>query len=273
VIRLLIAPRVEGIIKTMTGIGVYIRVTIALLGVAYPILLQVIARLDGKYSSERIVGLFEKECVGKFFRWSLISTLIFIVIWTLKLEPLIQIKGFNLFINHSANIFLALSAIILVVSFFMFVRKILIYYTPSKFIPYLQKKHKKSENDLRYFEALSDILLLSIKNQQRNETLTLSGFFYDAFRDEREKSNNEPVVYPDSYYETVHEAIEELAILREKRNYSLEYETAGGIWLLGELQSKEISENYIIGKKLTNSLVIICNLYKTNMTMNLEVHK
>ena len=226
----------------MTGIGVYIRVTIALLGVAYPILLQVIARLDGKYSSEHIVGLFEKEFVGKFFKWSLISSLFFIVIWTLKLEPLIQIEGFNFFINNSANILLGLSAITLVISFFMFVDKILIYYTPSKFIPYLQKKHKKSKDGLRYFEGLSDILLLSIRNQQRNETLTLSDFFYSAYRDEREKPNNEPVVYPDLYYETVHKAIEELAILREKRNYSLEYRTAGGIWLLGELQSKEVSE-------------------------------
>jgi hypothetical protein len=226
----------------MTEIGVYITVTIMLLGVAYPILLQVIARLDEKYSSENIVSLFHKEFEEKFFRWSLISSLIFILIWTLKLEPVVQIEGLNFLINNSANILLALSSIILVVSFFLFVRKILIYYTPTKFIQYLRSKHNEAKNDFRYFEALSDILLLSIKQQQRNLALTLSEIFYSAFRVEREKFQNEPVVYPDIFYEIVHKSIEELAILKEKRNYSLEYRTAGGIWLLGELQGNEISD-------------------------------
>ncbi len=226
----------------MTEIGVYITVTITLLGVAYPILLQVIARLDEKYSSENIVSLFDKELEGNFFRWTLISSLILIVIWTLKIEPIIQINGLDFFINNSANIFLSVSSILLVVCFFFYTRKILIYYTPTKFIQYLKIRHSKEKNDFRYFEALSDILLLSIKQQQRNLALTISDFFYNAFRIEREKFQNEPVVYPDVFYEIVHKSIEELAILKEKRNYSLEYRTAGGIWLLGELQSNEISD-------------------------------
>lgn len=225
----------------MSEIGIYITVTITLLGVAYPILLQVISRLDEKYSSEKIVGLFDKEIEGKFFRWLLISALVLIVIWTLKLKPLFQIDGLNFWINNSANILVGLCAISLVVSFFFFIRKILIYYTPTKFTQYLRKKHNEAKNDFKYFEALSDILLLSIKQQQRNLALTLSDFFYDAFRNEREKFKNNQVEYPDVYYETVHKSIEELAILKEKRNYSLEYRTAGGIWLLGEMQGHKLS--------------------------------
>lgn len=226
----------------MTGIGIYITVTITLLGVAYPILLQVIARLDEKYSSDHILSLFEKEPVGKIFKLTLITSLVLIVVWTLKLPPLFQVKGLNFLINNSASISLAISSIALVVAFFFFVDKILIYYTPNKFIVYLIAKHNKAENDFRFFEALADILLLSIKQQQRNIALTLSDFFYTAFRIERDKYNNEPVIYPDLYYEIVYKTIEELAILKEKRNYHLEYRTAGGIWLLGELQGKEISE-------------------------------
>lgn len=226
----------------MTGIGVYITVTITLLGVAYPILLQVIARLEEKYTSENIVSLFDKEYEGKFFRRTLIVSLILTVLWTLKLEPLFQIDGINYFINNSANILLATSSIVLVVAFFLYVRKILIYYTPSKFIQFLRNKHGKSKNELKYFEALSDILLLSIKEQQRNISSSLSDFFHSAFRTEREKFKGEPVVYPDLYYEVVYKSIEELAILKEKRNYALEYRTVGSIWLLGELHGQEISE-------------------------------
>jgi hypothetical protein len=101
---------------------------------------------------------------------------------------------------------------------------------------------KKTEPDLKYFSALSDLLLQSIRTQQTVYTRTLSDFFYTAFRKVRDKFTNEPVVYPEMYYETVYRAIEELAILKEKRNYLLEHRTSGGIWLLGEMEGKEISE-------------------------------
>ena len=100
----------------------------------------------------------------------------------------------------------------------------------------------KDNPDLKYFSVLSDLLLKSIRNQETNVSKTLSDFFYSAFRQEREKFKNKPVVYPESYYELVYKAIEELAILKEKRNYLLEHRTAGEIWLLGELQNSEISE-------------------------------
>jgi hypothetical protein len=101
---------------------------------------------------------------------------------------------------------------------------------------------KKTEPDLKFFSALSNLLLQSIKNQQTTYSRTLSDFFYTAFRKVRDEFTNEPVVYPELYYETVYRAIEELAILKEKRNYLLEHRTSGGIWLLGEMQGKEISE-------------------------------
>jgi hypothetical protein len=100
----------------------------------------------------------------------------------------------------------------------------------------------KDSPDLKYFSALSDLLLQSIRNQQTNVSKTLSDFFYTAFREVRDQFKNEPVVYPEVYYELVYKAIEELAILKEKRNYLLEHRTSGEIWLLGELQGKGISE-------------------------------
>lgn len=249
----------------MTSTDAYIYIVIGLLGVAYPILLQVIARLDEKYSSENIVELFDKEIAGKVFKYSLFTALFFVFIWSLKLEPLFQITGINLFINNSASILIALSTIILVIAFFFFVNKILIYYTPTKFIKYLKQKHDKSNEDFKYFIAQSDILLLSIKTQQRNVALTLSNFFYSAFKKEREKFKDEPVIYPDVYYEVVHRSIEELAILKEKRNYSLEYRTAGGIWLFGELEGNELS-----GKTyswLWRNLLLIIKYDQDNMIL------
>lgn len=226
----------------MTSIDAYIYIIIGLLGVAYPVLLQVVARLDEKYSSDKIVELFDEEWENKAFRYSLISSLFFLILWSLKLPAIIQIDGLDFFIENSASSLLAINSILLVIFFFYFVNKILIYYTPTKFIPYLIERNEKTENDFQFFVALSELLLLFIKQQQTNYSKTLSDFFYTAFRKIRDKQINQPVVYPDLYYEVVYKAIEELAILKEKRNYLLEHRTSGEIWLLGELQGKEISE-------------------------------
>lgn len=227
----------------MASIDAYIYIIIGLLGVAYPVLLQVVARLDEKYSSDKIVELFDQEWEIKAFKYSLISSLFFVVIWSLKLPAKVHVAGLDFFIKNSASLLLAFNSILLVIFFFFFVSKILIYYTPTKFIPYLIKRNEKSENDFQYFTALSELLFLFIKQQQTNYSKTLSDFFYTAFRKIRDKQLNQPVVYPDLYYEVVYKAIEELAILKEKRNYLLEHRTSGEIWLLGELQGKEISEN------------------------------
>lgn len=231
----------------MVGIDAYIYIVISLLGVAYPLLLQVIARLDEKYDSDRIVFLFDKELEGKFFRYSLMSSLILIVIWSLKIQPFCQIDGINFLIDNSAKILVASSTIALVIIFFFFVNKILIYYTPSKFIKYLISKHNKiskhhnSDNEFIYFESLADILLQSIKRQNKTHALKLSQFFNSAFYLEREKNKNKPTSYPEIYYEVVYKLIEELAVLKEKRNYPLEYRTGGSVWLLGELTDSYVS--------------------------------
>lgn len=222
-------------------VHIYISVVTSLLGIAYPLLLQVIAQLEEKYTSENVVILFDKELEKNVFKYLLYFSLGFIALWTLQLKPIEIFEDFN-FICNSAVILVVFSTIALVIAFFCFIRKILIYYTPTKFIEYLIKKHSKSKSKQRYFEVLSNMLLYSIKSQQTNLSLKLSEFFYTAFMVEREKKQNIPVVYPDLYYKIVYDSIEELAVLKDKKNYALEYRIAGGLWLLGELRGGEISK-------------------------------
>ena len=128
----------------MTSVDAYIYIIIGLLGVAYPVLLQVVARLDEKYSSERIVELFDQEWESKAFPYSLYSSLICIVLWSLKLPPLIHTGcSLDFIIENSAALLVAINAILLVIFFFLFVKKILTYYTQTKLISYLIKKHNE----------------------------------------------------------------------------------------------------------------------------------
>lgn len=226
----------------MSEIGIFATATITILGIAYPILFQVIARLDEKYASDNIVELFHKEKVRNLFIILLGFSLLSILIWPFQFQPWIQIEGLNFIINNSASLLVVVSTTALVVCFFLFVQKILTYYTPSKFITTLMRDHSAHSKENQYFNALIDVFLISIRNQNNNISLTISDFFYSAFQKEREGSYGKPIDYPDIYYSLVYRSIEELAIIKEKRNYALEYNTAGSIWLLGETQGNQISE-------------------------------
>lgn len=125
----------------MDNISICVSFIVAILGIAYPILFEVVSRLDEKYSSQAIIDLFRRELENVIFINALKFSLFAILIWMLKLPPLIKVKGLDDIIGISAQLILIISTIVLIVSFFYFVRKVLIYYTPTRFLPYLIQRH------------------------------------------------------------------------------------------------------------------------------------
>lgn len=129
----------------MDSISICVTFIAALLGIAYPILFEVVSRLDEKYPSQSIFELFEQERENKIFLLLLKFTLLLIPLWLLDIPPLVDLKRFNFLIEDSAKHLLILSTASLIFSFFFFVRKIMIYYTPSRFINYLIQRHLRDE--------------------------------------------------------------------------------------------------------------------------------
>lgn len=229
----------------MDNISICVSFIVAILGIAYPILLEVMSRLDEKYLSQIILDLFSKEKERALFSIALILSLSSIGLWILKLPPLISIQVLNPIIDNSSEYLLIASTMWLIVTFFLFVRKILIYYTPTKFLPYLIKKHNNSpeRNNYQEFRAISDILYYSIRNQNETLAKTVSSFMYHAFDEFRNKNSNIEVVYPTSYYDLLSKTIEELATIRNRHLTFLAYRAAGNLWLLGERINFKISED------------------------------
>jgi hypothetical protein len=122
---------------------------------------------------------------------------------------------------------------------------VLIYYTPTKYLPYLINRHDKNseQNDYEFFRAIADVLYFSIKNQNEKISKTISDFMYGAFKKVRDKNQNKEVIYPSIYYDLVYKTIEELASQKNKRLTFLEHRTAGSVWLLGEFGNTKISED------------------------------
>jgi hypothetical protein len=252
----------------MEIVSICVSFIVAILGIAYPILFQVVSRLDEKYSSNLIIDLFNKEKPRKLFLIFLISSLASILIWTLKIPPLFQINGLNFLINNSALIFLSLNTITLIVFFFLFVEKILVYYTPTKFLKYLIKKHIKTKDvdNQVFFKAISDILIFSIKQQNQTIAKTISDFMYSAFQKVREENEGKAVEYPISYYEVIYKAIEELGFLENKKLKFLEYRTAGAIWLLGEVKNNKVSKTTYTW--IWRNLLLAISYKKDDMVMD-----
>ena len=127
----------------MDEIGLYATIIISILGVAYPILLQVIAKLDGSYTSVRIVELFEREPRRRWFRVQLPISLVALFVWTLKLPPLPPFENWGFLVDQSGALWVMVMTILLVVSFILLVNRIFTYYVPSRLVSYLMRQHRE----------------------------------------------------------------------------------------------------------------------------------
>lgn len=250
----------------MIEIDVCVPIIAAIIGIGYPIFLQVLTNLEDKYNSHLIGELFKSEPERIFLNFSIIASLVSALLVLLNRPPWFDFGIFNIIVDNSAVLLLILFTIILVIGFFLFVNKILIYNSKLRFINYLIQKHSKSKDKPRIFRAISDLLYYSIRIQDSELAHTISRFIYDGFVNQREMSKTNTIEYPIEYYELAYKATEELAIINNNRLLFLEARSAGAIWLLGEKKDYEISETTY--KWLWYNILIPVKYNKDNMIIS-----
>lgn len=231
----------------MDYIGISVSFISVMLGLAYPILLQI--TIDDKLSSEKILDLFEENYIHITFKTSLKISLILALIYLIGIPRIIDFKldFTNNLVANSALVMLIISTVVLVWSFFKLTEIIKIYYRPSKLITYFMDKDKENikNNNYIYFDALTDIIIWSIQNQNILIGKELSKYFYTRYRtirDSYEIKNNSGVIYPDRFYWMVYNIIQSMLKVKGNGLIFLETRTIGGIWLFGEFDSPKISE-------------------------------
>lgn len=211
----------------------------ALLGVAYPILLEVVSRLDEKYSSLVVVNLFKKEIEWTLFRVFLSSSLLCVLTYVLINLPFLSITNPRYFSHIFLSVFI-LSTLLLIITFLFFVKKVITYYSTNQILQYFNRQKENEEHT--YFQATLDILHLSIKKQDTVTAKTASEFIYKNFRNIRTLNIGTPVQYPDIYYQMVFKTVQELVYLKDERFIYLEHRSLGGVWFLGEHEKAKIHE-------------------------------
>lgn len=192
-------PIPEYIIEICVGID------IAILGIAYPIIIDKISNVGDKYSSHYLSEIFKYEFPHQIIHirklgveWSIFKTLLIITITCFiflifKFKPLFGWD--NYWINNSAKLLVLFLSGLLTIFFFLWIDKVALFNgKQTKLLKHVIKKYKKAKNDTMrgyYLRAINELSTYAIRNQDEHLQQTLLEFYQEVFQELRNNHINE----------------------------------------------------------------------------------
>ena len=182
----------------------------AMCGIAMPLLLQAIERIDAKYQSIGLVELFKKECIYRVSTKILIISCIYFVY--IMLGPFPSMVDCWI-VENSAAIIGVLLIIALFIYFFLFCKRVLDYYNPIKLnqrLIYLIKK-KGLVEALDAYKAWIEIIPSIVKDSNYVDTYKTLDIIKQLIKEEAFEnatpSQNNSLVYLNYSFTTIIEGI------------------------------------------------------------------
>lgn len=232
-------------------IEICVAIDVAVLGIAYPIIIDKISNIGDKYSSEYIPVLFNNEFPQKIinitfnkkqygisiFKLTLFVTLFSFIFLIFKLPPLFNWD--NWLINNSAKLIVFALTVFLIVLFFIWLGKVALYNGRSKSIlTHLINNYNKAKVDTEiqnyHLKAVNEIAFYAIEKQDEHLQETLLEFYFMVFASIRMNHDRyKPLIYPIDLYFLVNK-VSKIAIKNETRLRAIEHRAISGMWLLGE---------------------------------------
>lgn len=227
-------------------IEICVAIDIAILGIAYPLLIDKISNIGQKYDSEYLPNVFDfeypdKKITGKisFFQLILILTLLSFLFKIFPLEPIGYFKD-NILIENSADILVFTLTLILTISFFYWVNKIMLFQgKASELLKYLINKYdnKKEDDQSKTYllKTINEFAIFAIEKQDIHLQESLLDFYFKQFH--RFKENFQEDLgpeFPIDLYNVTNEIIETSIGNQNKKLKALEHRASSGTWLLGE---------------------------------------
>lgn len=240
-------------VKIDNVVEICVALDIALIGIAYPILVDKISTIGQKYNSTYIAELFNNEKLKlpiedtdiifseKNFKYVLYTTLVSFILLIFNFPPPASID--NWFFNNSANLIVITISIIFVAYFFFWLEKVILYVGGSaKFLQYIIDKYKSlpehSPIKSTSLRAINEICVYAIAKQDTHLQKTLEYFYYDVFKKYREVANaKNNYDYPDEYYFFINNLHYEILNTNNNRLRVIEHRAVSGVWLLGEFMT------------------------------------
>ncbi len=234
-------------------IEICVAIDIAILGIAYPIIVDKISNIGDKFSSQYIPVLFnwefpqksikivinKKEYRISIFKLTLYSTLVSFFFLIFKFPPLFGWD--NWFINNSAKYLVLFLTTILTIFFFIWLDKVVLYNGKSKSIlKHIINKYDSLNNNGReiknyHLKAINELTFYALEKQDEHLQETLLEFYYRVFSGIRKTHDKtKPLKYPIDLYFLVNKLNEESVNIENKKLRAIEHRAVSGNWLLGE---------------------------------------
>ncbi len=233
-------------------VEICVAIDIAILGIAYPIIVDKTSNIGDKYQSEYLLTLFnyedpqkpynmtigEKDYKISTFKLILFATLFSFLFIIFKVEP--PFGWDNFFVNNSASIVVFGFTILLTVKFFKWLEKVSLFNGKSTSLGshIIRKNDELPENDETrqyYLKAINELTYYAVEKQDEHLQETLLQFYYKTFANIRRKHpKNEALVYPVDLYFMVNKINEEATVVQNRKLRGIEHRAVSGAWLLGE---------------------------------------
>ena len=191
---------------------IIIPIATAILGVALPLLLGVIQRIDEKYESTRLMKQFINERATKYFGGILVATIL-LLFYLLIAPPNKNDFGiFTEYVNNSAVIIATVACVLLCFSFFKVIWLIYIYHNPINLQEHLLKGKIKIETRQAWFEFFVSML------KQDNVNVLSKGFgsLYEWCIELRKGNEWKEIQYPKEFYDGIIALNEKLCSQKKK---------------------------------------------------------
>lgn len=244
VLQQMTIPEINNIVE------ICIALDIAIVGIAYPIIIDKISNIGNKYSSDYLPELFENEFPQKklgfkifgkkysYFILFLYLTIISFVPQIFKFEPLFDWNKFWL-IRNSADLLVFLFSLILIVLFFIWLDRVSIYNQKStRLLNYLIKKHHQvtdKEDGNYHLKTINEFGYYAIKSQDVHIQKTLVNFYFEEFsKSQKAQEAGEPLVFESDLYQFIFNVTSELVENDKNKLRALEHRAVSGVWILGE---------------------------------------
>jgi len=236
-------------------IEICVAIDIAILGIAYPIIVDKISNIGEKYYSNYLSELFSYEYLQRkvrllnisTFKFSLYFTIFLFLFLILDLQPLFKtgIPIIDKIIGNSAEILVFIATINLTIQFFFWLDLVMLYngkattllkriitkYNSFKNDDNIQKKyHLKTINEFSFYA------LNNSNNPDKHLQKTLVDFYYFEFKKSRTNYNNETngLEYPNELYEFIYDLCSSVVQKDNVQIPVLEHRAVSGWWLFGE---------------------------------------
>ena len=240
-------------------IPVVVPFVVAILALAFPLMLDASSKVGDKYKSSIMTSTFHKELSFLWFLVMLVSSLVALFLYFLELPAPYCFRN-NWLVANSAVLFVYVSAVFLVISLLCLSHTIHIYYSHKKLLRHLIRRYKcwdkwykiknkakrkpNNEFDKSDFIAISKLMNFSIENADEELAREVYSFFCEAFIKFRIGKKGEEIDYPEEFYNAIFEASE---LLCRRQYKTLSYYNDGSLYefFIDSFQETKISPKTI----------------------------